>query len=522
MKRCASFLSCLLGSSFFLGASCAAPGPNVSPVVAPAAKVKSEVENVLLPLPNSPLVAMRVVFRHGSAADTPGKEGLAALTAAMIAEGGAADHTYAQLLDALYPMAGSISYHVEKDITVFWGMVHRDRAAAYGDLLSQQLTAPRFAEDDFARNKQAAVDFVSKNLRGNDDEELGKEALAALMYRDHPYGHPSAGTVSGIESITLQDVRDFYRAYYTRQNAIMGLAGGFPAALAQRFTVALEAGLPAAGRTLAPLPKRTIAPAGMRVLVVDKKAPATAISMGHPIDVSRNDDDFYPLFVAASYLGEHRTFNGVLMQNMRGKRGLNYGDYAYVENFVQDGWSTFPLPNIGRRQQHFAIWIRPVASQNALFAMRQALFETERLYREGIPQAGFAATVAFLRRYSQLWTQDISRRLGYAIDARIYGKDIIEELAARLPVMTKDDVDQALRRHIDVAKIYVAVVSDAGEAFAQTLLSGEPSPIVYDTAGTPGDILAEDLLIERYALPAGATMTQVVPVDEMFDGTVAD
>src|SRR5467141_4810535 len=101
-------------------------------------------------------------------------------------------------------------------------------------------------------------------------------------------------------------------------------------------------------------------------------APATAISIGFPIGVTRADKDFYALLVANSYLGEHRTFNGRLMNTMRGDRGLNYGDYSYTEIFIQDGGSTFPLTNIPRRQQFFSIWIRPVPPVNALFALRQA------------------------------------------------------------------------------------------------------------------------------------------------------
>ena len=134
--------------------------------------------------------------------------------------------------------------------------------------------------------------------------------------------------------------------------------------------------------------------------------------------MTRKDPDFYPLTVARSYLGEHRTFNGVLMNQLREVRGLNYGDYAYIENFIQDGWTTFPLPNIARRQQHFEIWLRPVPPHNGLFALRAALYETDKLIRDGIPQAGFEATKTFLMNYSNLWAQDVSRRLGYAIDAR--------------------------------------------------------------------------------------------------------
>ena len=96
------------------------------------------------------------------------------------------------------------------------------------------------------------------------------------------------------------------------------------------------------------------------MLAVEKDCRSTAISIGFPIDVTRASPDFYALMIANSHLGEHRTFNGRLMIRMREVRGLNYGDYSYIEHFVQDGGSTFPLTNFTRSQQYFSIWIRPV------------------------------------------------------------------------------------------------------------------------------------------------------------------
>ena len=84
--------------------------------------------------------------------------------------------------------------------------------------------------------------------------------------------------------------------------------------------------LPDGGATATILPAVS-ALDGREVLIVDKEAIATAISIGFPMNVTRADDDFYALMVANSYFGEHRTFNGLLMNKMRGQRGLNYGDY---------------------------------------------------------------------------------------------------------------------------------------------------------------------------------------------------
>ncbi len=251
--------------------------------------------------------------------------------------------------------------------------------------------------------------------------------------------------------------------------------------------------------------------------MVEKPSLGNAISIGHPIDVTRRDDDFYPLFVAASYLGEHRTFNGVLMLNMRQKRGLNYGDYAYVENFIQHDWSTFPLPNIPRRQQHFEIWLRPVPPASAGFAIREAIFETDKLIRDGIPAAGFEATREFLGNYIRLWAQDGSRRLGYAIDAEIHGKDIIAELKARLPGMTKADVDRAVRKHLSTANLAVVVVGAKVRELGATLAAGKATPMVYDTKDTPAQVVEEDKLIASYPLPVSPSNIKIVSANSMFE-----
>jgi len=205
------------------------------------------------------------------------------------------------------------------------------------------------------------------------------------------------------------------------------------------------------------------------------------------------------------------------MLNMRQKRGLNYGDYAYVENFIQDGWTTFPETNIPRRQQHFEIWLRPVPPQSAGFAIRQAFYETDRLIRDGIPPAGFEATRAFLLNYVNLWAQDGSRRLGYAIDAAIYGKDVIAELKARLPKMTKDEVDRAVRKHLSTKNLAVAVVGENARALAESFATGAPTPVVYDTKDTPSTVIEEDKTIERYPIPVSPVQMKIVPAKSLFE-----
>jgi len=472
-------------------------------------------KTVFLPSPNNPLVAIRVLFRVGAVDDPKGKEGLAALTAEMLGKGGTRARSYAEVLDALYPLAAYIRVYGDKESVVFEGMVHRDNAEKYAELLADQILNPRFAEDDFTRNRQDALDYITKTLRGNADEDLGKQAMATVLYAGHPYGYPSQGTVAGLNAITLDDVKLFYALHYTRDRLVVGVGGGYADGFADAFTRRFAS----LGHKGAPQPRLPPPPrrAGTEILIVDKDARANAISIGRALPITRASSDFYPLTVARSYLGEHRTFNGVLMNHLRGNRGLNYGDYAYIENFIQDGWSTFPLPNIPRREQHFEIWLRPVPPANSLFALRAALYETDKLIREGIPEAGFQATKTFLMNYADLWIQDISRRLGYAMDSAIVGKDLIKELHERLPKMKKAEVDRVIKKYLGIDKLAIAIVTDKGAEVRSKLVDGVPTPITYDTAGTPPEILAEDKVIEKFPLPVKADNVKVVPVDQLFE-----
>jgi zinc protease len=497
--------------------------PHLSRAEGPVA-AKTGGPATLLRVESSPLVAFRFLLRAGSQNDPPGKEGLAALTAAMVAEGGTKTKSYDQLLFAFYPMDGSLNGACRKEVTVFQGVIHRDNLGAYIPLATEMLAQPRFAAEDFERLRNEALDYVTKFLRANNDEELGKWTLQVELYQDHPYGHPDRGTARGLKAITLDDVKGFHRRHYTREAMNLGMAGGFDESTHQRLEERFAGLLLAEPRPVRvhrvdsripnlPTPR---APKGLEITIVEKPADATAISIGFPIDLTRRDDDFYALAVANSYLGEHRTFNGMLMQDLRSKRGLNYGDYSYIEDFIQEGGTTFPVPNDPRRQQYFSIWIRPVPSDKSVFALRAALWDFHRLVERGMTKTEFEATRSFLLNYSKLWVQTLSRRLGYRIDGDFYGrKDLVTELADRLPKLTADQVNAAVRKHLKPEGMKVAIVARDAAGLRALLTSGKPTPIRYDTEGTPEDVLAEDKQIAVF--PLKDVSVRIVPVEQMFE-----
>ena len=76
--------------------------------------------------PASPFVAFNIWIRSGSSADPKGKEGLASLTASLIAGGSTTQDTAERILEKQYPLAAGYAVSVDKEMTNVTGRVHRD------------------------------------------------------------------------------------------------------------------------------------------------------------------------------------------------------------------------------------------------------------------------------------------------------------------------------------------------------------------------------------------------------------
>jgi zinc protease len=256
-------------------------------------------------------------------------------------------------------------------------------------------------------------------------------------------------------------------------------------------------------------------PESSRVIIVEKDTRSVAFSLGYPTEVTRAAQDYTALLLVSSYLGQHR-MGGVLFDRMREKRGLNYGDYAYIEYFPRGMFLTEPQQNLARHYQIFQIWIRPVEPPTAKFALRLALFELDKLAKNGLTEEAFERTRDFLSKYVNVLTKSKRAELGYAIDSNFYGiNPYNDHLKAQLAKLTLADVNRVVKRYIRTDRLTIVAVSKNAEALRQELTSDEPSPMTYNSPKS-AEITEEDKLVERWPLKLKPEDVTIRPAAEVF------
>jgi zinc protease len=482
-----------------------------------AAPAKLAQKPVLLPVASDPNIAFRLWFKVGSQNDPIGKEGLAALTAAMLTEGGTRAASYDEILARLYPLAAGYGSNVDREMTIVTGRAHREAVGAFYPLFTDAVLAPGFREDDFRRLRDQFVSAIENDLRYSSDEELGKATLYERVFAGSGYAHLEIGTVQSLKSITLDDVKAFYAAHYTRDTVVMGLGGAYEPSLAARLEADLAKLPPGAPATpVAPRPAKID---GRNVVIVDKPGAATAISFGYPIELKRGTREYYALWIANSWLGEHRNSSSHLYQVIREARGMNYGDYSYIEAYPNGGQLSMPPQGVGRRAQLFEVWLRPVKPAHAVFALRAGLREVEKLARHGLSREEFEFTRKFLKSYSLHFAETTDEKLAYAIDDRYFGLEAphLATFRKMMDEITLEEVNAAVKKHLRADDLVIALVAPNALELRDALVADAPSPIDYAGLEKPAAVLAEDREIQVYPLRIAAERVHVIPVKEMFD-----
>jgi len=334
---------------------------------------------------------------------------------------------------------------------------------------------------------------------------------------------------------TLDDIKNHYQNYFTKNNITIGIAGNY----SDNFLELLKADLNnlSDAKPEIPVPGKANQPNGIEVEIIAKDgAFGSAIFTGAPLKIIRADDEFAALMIANSWMGEHRKSYSRLYQKIRQTRSMNYGDYSYIEWYENGGNNQLPPSGVPRHSNYWSIWIRPVqiAKQlkqqyeeladirigHAHFALRMAIREFDLMIKNGMTKDQFEETRAFLLSYTKLYAQTPAAQLGWLMDSKFYGRDnYLQELDRLLRKATLEDVNKAIRKYWQTENMFVTIVTDVSEAepLAKSLKENLTSPMSYSNlvkSGLPEDILEKDKTVQDLKL--NVTSVKIVNSADTF------
>ena len=224
------------------------PGRKLPTIPFEKYKLKNGLEVILSEDHTLPLVSVNLWYHVGPANERPGRTGFAHLFEHMMFEG--SQHVGGKAHFAYLEGAGATDIN---------GTTNFDRTNYYETIPSNQLELALWLESDRMGYLVGTLDIdklanqrdVVRNERRQSTENtpygLAEEGLFHLLFpKGHPYYPAVIGSHADVEAAKLEDVREFFRQYYTPNNATLAIVGDFDKAkikaLVEKYFGSIPAG----------------------------------------------------------------------------------------------------------------------------------------------------------------------------------------------------------------------------------------------------------------------------------------
>lgn len=380
--------------------------------------------------PQLPIIDGVFAIKTGALGDPSGKEGLATITAEMMARG-TAGRTAEQISDALDDTGGTVNTVVGWDSSQVSFHVLKSQFPLMLALVADLVQHPSFP----AAELQVEKDWVLSRIRGreNDNISYSERLFYGELYAGSRYGVDREGTESSVASITPADVAAFHRANYVPPNAVLILVGDVDRAELDVVKAALGGWTGAHPPAIA-VRVSTVTLKGNVIRYVNKPEMSQCqIRLGHA-GIARNHPDYFPTLVLNSILGGG--FSSRLMDELRRKRGLTYG----VSSDFQYGKTAGPF--------HIYTF---TPNEKAGEIIRLAIQELRRAETEGMTDAEVTAAKQYLigtdARMMESPTEIADRLLETEVnDLPI---DSFQRYTEDIKKVTREDINRVAAKYLD-------------------------------------------------------------------------
>jgi zinc protease len=393
-----------------------------------------------------PRVGFEMMFLVGSLHDPSGSPGLNYLTAALL-DKGTAKHSATAYADEMGQIASDLGVSPGVDFTNVSASTLSSEKKQCLDLFTEAILSPAFSDAEIEREKKKILAEIQERV--DNPSHFIEEKTDETLFGDHPYAHPVFGDAKSISSLSKGDlVRQFFK-YYRPNNALLAVTGDFDASFKEQVKKSFSGWQ---AKDLAPLTFPQLREANNSEVVLFskpdlKQTQIRIVSRG----IKRADPDYLKLKIANAILGGE--FVSRLNLKIRDELGLTYSISSGFDSKLDYG--KFEISTFTRNDKVVEV-------------LKNVKLVVSEFVNKGITDEELKAAKSILigQFPSNIETTD---KLAFNLQVlRRYGlsDDYLRNFKLELSSITKDQVNEALRKHLHPENLLTVLYADQMQVLA--------------------------------------------------------
>lgn len=432
---------------------------------------------VIQEVKSNPIVIIDTWVKTGSIDETDENNGVAHFLEHLFFKG-TQNHEPGDFDKILETKGAITNAATSKDFTHYYVTIpSKDFDLAMG-LHADMMMNPLIPRNEMEKERKVVLEEINKDLTS--PNKILYENLVSMLYKNHPYKRKVIGRSDVIETITRDQVLNFYNSHYSPSNMVTVVIGDVDAnhaleKIKQEFNNETSKAIKNVYAKEPPLTKQ------------EKKVEYLPTESGYMIigyrGVSIDDKDSYALDVLSTVLGEGRS--SVLNQVLKEKKRLAFSVDAGNSTMRDDGM--FYVSANFEPEKCKAV-------QDAIFA------EIKKIQEKGITDEQLNLAKNIIERntyYARESITNIATEIGYTValtdDMKFY-----DNYLDNIKSVTAASVKKAAEKYLDIDKSAISIVLPES-------MKNIPVANIKKTDGT-AQLVSENTNTQKYELSDGATL----------------
>ncbi|MFD2565675.1 M16 family metallopeptidase [Aquimarina rubra] len=408
-----------------------------------------------------PLANFSLVISGGHLLDSFDKVGVANLMTDIMMEG-TATKTPEQLEEEIELLGASINMYTTRESIVISGNTLVRNLDKTMDLVEEILLEPRWDEEEFARIKTKTINDIKRSAAN--PNVVARNVYNKVLYGDkHIFAYPTIGTVESVESITMDDLKQFYANNFSPSVSRFQIVGDINKDKALAALTNLESKWASKEVTIPEYEIVNNRDKSSLYFVDIPNAKQSVINIGY-LSMARTNEDYFPATVMNYKLGG--SFSGNVNLILREEKGYTYG--------ARTGFSGTKIPG--------SFTASSSVRTNTTFESVKIFKDEIEKYKNGISQEDLEFTKNALiksnaRRFE---TQGALLRMLQDIGNYDLAPDYIAKEEAVIEGMTLEQHKALANKYLDESKMAYLVIGDAATQFEQFKNAGFDEVLMLD------------------------------------------